>query len=295
MTKTPTKMLKIGLPKGSLQESTVQLFGRAGYRISLSSRSYTPTIDDPEIEGLLIRPQETARYVQKGVLDCGLTGQDWVEENDADVVTVTELAYSKSTMQPVQWVIAVPEDSDIRSVNDLEGKRVSTELVMVTKKYLARFGIRADVEFSYGATEAKVPYLADAIVELTETGSSLRANRLRMVATVIVSTTVLVANQKSWKDPWKREKMENMALLLRGALAADEKVGLKMNAPKDRLDEIVAMLPSLHTPTISSLFGNDWVALEIIVDEKTVRDLIPKLKKAGAEGIIEYNLNKVIY
>ena len=289
------KKLKLGLPKGSLQESTFRLFGKAGYRISVGERSYVPDIDDPELEGLLIRAQEMAHYVEHGVLDVGLTGKDWILENEADVVEVEELVYSKGGFRPVRWVVAVPEDSDMRSIRDLHGKRIATELLRYTQRFLKDRGIVAEVEFSWGATEVKPPRLADAIVELTETGSSLRANNLRIVDTVLESTTRLIANKTAWEDPWKREKIENMALLLKGALEAEAKVGLKMNVPKKKLDAIVSQLSSLHTPTISNQTDPDWVALEVVIDEKTVRDLIPRLRKVGAEGIIEYPLNKVIY
>ena len=289
------KKLKLGLPKGSLQASTFRLFEKAGYRISAGERSYVPDIDDPELEGLLIRAQEIAHYVEDGVLDVGLTGKDWILENEADVVEVQELVYSKEGFRPVRWVVAVPEDSDIQCIRDLQGKRIATELLRYTQRFLKARGVVADVEFSWGATEVKPPRLADAIVELTETGSSLRANKLRIVDTVLESTTRFIANKAAWEDPWKREKIENVALLLKGALEAEAKVGLKMNVPKKRLDAIVEQLPSLHTPTISNQTDPDWVALEVVIDEKTVRDLIPRLRKAGAEGIIEYPLNKVIY
>jgi len=289
------KKLKLGLPKGSLQESTFRLFEKAGYRISVGERSYVPYIDDPELEGLLIRAQEIAHYVEDGVLDVGLTGKDWILENEADVVEVQELVYSKEGFRPVRWVVAVPEDSDIRSIRGLQGKRIATELLRYTQRFLKARSIEADVEFSWGATEVKPPRLADAIVELTETGSSLRANNLRIVDTVLESTTRFIANKTAWEDPWKREKIENVAMLLKGALEAEAKVGLKMNVPKKRLDAIVEQLSSLHTPTISNQTDPGWVALEVVIDEKTVRDLIPRLRKVGAEGIIEYPLNKVIY
>jgi len=289
------KKLKLGLPKGSLQESTFRLFEKAGYRISVGERSYVPDIDDPELEGLLIRAQEIAHYVEDGVLDVGLTGKDWILENEADVVEVQELVYSKEGFRPVRWVVAVPEDSDIRCIRDLQGKRIATELLRYTQRFLSAQGVVADVEFSWGATEVKPPRLADAIVELTETGSSLRANKLRIVDTVLESTTRFIANQRAWENPWKREKIENVVMLLKGALEAEAKVGLKMNVPKKQLDAIVEQLSSLRTPTISNQTDPDWVALEVVIDEKTVRDLIPRLRKAGAEGIIEYPLNKVIY
>jgi ATP phosphoribosyltransferase len=283
------------VPKGSLQESTIQLFGKAGYNISVASRSYMPRIDDPEIECLMFRAQEMARYVARGLLDVGLTGEDWIQENEADVVRVESLVYSKRTTQAYRWVVAVPEDSPIQSVQDLEGKRIATELVQATRRYLERHGVHAEVEYSWGATEIKAPLLVDAIVEGTETGSSLRANKLRIVDTVVESTTQLIANHQAWADPWKREKIEILALLLKGALEAESKVGLKMNVPKELLDEVSSHLPSLHTPTISNQTDPDWVALEVIVDKDIVRDLIPNLRRSGAEGIIEYPLNKVIY
>jgi ATP phosphoribosyltransferase len=288
-------VLKLGLPKGSLQESTIRLFGRAGYKISVASRSYVPRIDDPEITCLMFRAQEMARYVARGILDVGLTGKDWIAENNADVIEVEDLIYSKNTANVYRWVVAVPEDSDIHTVQDLEGKRIATELVEATRQYLARQGVSAEVEYSWGATEVKAPLLVDAIVEGTETGSSLRAHRLRILDTVIESTTKLIANRKAWADPWKRQKIEVLAILLKGALEAEAKVGLKMNVPRAKLDEVSNQLPALHTPTISSQADPDWVALEVIVDEEVVRDIIPALKRAGAEGIIEYPLNKVIY
>ena len=288
-------VLRLGIPKGSLQDSTVGLFERAGYRIIVHSRSYVPSIDDPEIECLMFRAQEMARYVQRGVLDVGLTGRDWIFENDADVVEVEDLVYSKSTNRAYRWVVAVPEDSDIQTVKDLQGKRIATELVNATRRYLARHGVTAEVEYSWGATEIKAPLLVDAIVEGTETGSSLRANRLRIVDTVTESTTKLIANHAAWADPWKRDKIEVLAMLLKGALEAESQVGLKMNVPRERLDEVSSQLPSLHTPTISNQVDADWVALEVIVDKRIVRDIVPELKRAGAEGIIEYPLNKLIY
>lgn len=287
--------LKLGIPKGSLQDSTVALFAKAGYKITVSSRSYTPSIDDPEIECIMFRAQEIARYVERGILDTGLTGKDWIVENDADVVEVQDLVYSKNTTQPYRWVVAVPEDSDIQTVQDLQGKHIATELVQATQRYLAQHGVQAQVEYSWGATEIKAPMLVDAIVEGTETGSSLRANKLRIIDTVTESTTKLIANRAAWADPWKRDKIEVLALLLRGALEAGAKVGLKMNVPKANLDAVTAQLPSLHAPTISSQSDPDWVAIEVIVDEHVVREIIPGLKKAGAQGIIEYPLNKVIY
>ena len=289
------KIFKLGIPKGSLQESTVRLFDKAGYQIIVSSRSYRPYIDDDEIECLMFRAQEMARYVERGVLDVGLTGKDWILENDADVIEVADLVYSKTTAKAYRWVLAVPEDSDVQSVKDLEGKRIATELVQATRRYLEAHGVKAEVEYSWGATEIKAPLLVDAIVEGTETGSTLRANRLRIVDTVAESTAKLIANHQAWADPWKREKIETLAMLLKGALEAGGQVGLKMNVPRDKLDQVSQQLPSLHTPTISNQVDQDWVALEVIIDEHTVRDLLPGLKKAGAEGIIEYPLNKVIY
>ncbi len=289
-----SKVLKLGLPKGSLQESTLKLFKKAGYNISLDPRSYYPVFDDVEIEALLIRAQEMAKYVDDGVLDAGLTGKDWILEQGADVHEVAELNYAKGGLRPVKWVVAVPENSKIKSVKDLNGKRIATELVSFTKKYLKSRNIKAEVDFSWGATEVKPPYLADAIVELTETGSSLRANNLRIIETILVSSTRFIANKKAWKDKWKRQKMENIVLLLRGALAAEEKVGLKMNVPEKTLKRVMSLLSSLHSPTISALSDKGWFALEVMIDEKIVRDLIPKLKAAGAEGIVEYPLNKVI-
>jgi len=289
------EQLKLGLPKGSLQESTIKLFARAGYRITVSSRSYLPSIDDPEIECLLFRAQEIARYVDRGVLDAGLTGKDWITESGSDVREVEDLVYSKSTAKIYRWVVAVPEDSSIRSVEDLEGKRIATELVHATKSYLEKHGVSAEVEYSWGATEIKVPHLVDAIVEGTETGSSLRAHKLRIVDTVVESNTKLIANHAAWNDPWKQEKIQVLSMLLKGALEADSKVGLKMNAPRGKLDAIIHQLPALHTPTISNQTDSKWVAIEVVVDEHIARDIIPKLKRAGAEGIIEYPLNKLIY
>lgn len=288
-------LLKLGLPKGSLQKSTIELFEKAGYRIILRDRSYVPVIDDPEIECLLFRAQEMARFVERGVLDVGLTGKDWILENEADVVEVADLVYSKSTTQAYRWVLAVPENSGIRTVEDLRGKRIATELVRATQRYLKQHGVAAEVEYSWGATEIKAPLLVDAIVEGTETGASLRANHLRIIDTVTESTTKLVASHQAWADPWKREKVEVLATLLKGALEAEGKVGLKMNVPRAKLDHVSEQLPSLHTPTISSQVDPDWVALEVILDKQVSRRLIPRLKKAGAEGIVEYPLNKVIY
>ena len=288
------KVLKLGLPKGSLQESTLKLFKKAGYNVSVGARSYYPDFDDTEIQAMLIRAQEMAKYVDDGVLDAGLTGKDWILEQGADVHEVAELHYAKGGLRPVKWVIAVPNDSKIKSVKDLKGKRISTELVCYTTQYLKAKGIKADVDFSWGATEVKPPYLADAIVELTETGSSLRANNLRIVETILESSTRFIANKKAWKDTWKRQKMENIVLLLKGALAAEEKVGLKMNVPEGSLRRVMSLLSSLHSPTISQLSDSGWFALEVVINERTVRDIIPRLKSVGAEGIIEYPLNKVI-
>ena len=287
-------LLKLGLPKGSLQEATLRLFRKAGYHISVSSRSYYPVFDDMEIQSMLIRAQEMARYVEDGHLDCGLTGFDWIQEQNADVVEVAELQYGKEGFRPVRWVVAVPMDSKIKSIKDLQGKRVATELVGFTKRYLKSKGVTSQVDFSWGATEVKPPYLADAIVELTETGASLRANNLRIVETIIESSTRFIANKKVWQDKWKRQKMENIALLLKGALAAEEKVGLKMNVPENSYKKILSLLAAMHSPTISPLSDKGWHAFEVITNERFVRDLIPKLKAAGASGIVEYPLNKVI-
>ncbi len=286
--------LKLGLPKGSLQEATFKLFAKAGFRVQVGSRSYYPTIDDPDIECIMVRAQEMARYVDNGIFDVGLTGKDWVLEQNADVVEVAELRYAKGGLNPVRWVVAVPEDSSMKTLKDLKGKRIATELVGYTRRYLKSKGVSADVEFSWGATEVKPPQLADAIVELTETGSSLRANKLRIIDVMLESTTRIIVNKKAWKDPWKKKKIENMAMLLQGALAAEEKVGLKMNAPKANLKEICGLLPSMHAPTISHQTDPEWVSLEVILDERQARDLIPRLKRRGASGIVEYPLNKVI-
>jgi len=289
------KKLKLGIPKGSMEESTIKWFGKAGYSISASERSHSARINDDEIEVMLVRPQEMAYpYVQRGVLDAGVTGEDWIKERDADVVEVAELVYAKQLSRPVRWVLAVKDDSGIQSVKDLEGKIISTELVGVTKAYLAKNGVNATVEFSYGATEAKVPYLADAIVELTETGSSLRANNLRIVETILLSTAKLIANKEVWQDEWKRRKLENIAMLLKGALVAESKVGLKMNISKENLNTLLKILPSMRNPTISTLSDSGWYAVDTVTDEAIVRDLIPELKRIGAQDIIEYPLNKVI-
>ncbi|OPX93680.1 MAG: ATP phosphoribosyltransferase [Syntrophorhabdus sp. PtaB.Bin006] len=286
--------LKIGLPKGSLQDTTFKLFKNAGYSIKLLDRSYVPTIDDPELEGLVIRAQEMARYVADGILDMGITGYDWVLEQDAKVVELVRLKYGKVGFRGVKWVVAVPADSPIKTIEDLKGKKIATELVGFTKRFLKKKGIDAAVEFSWGATEVKPPLLADAIIEVTETGASLKANNLRIIDTILESETVLIANRAAWKDEWKKRKMENITILLKGALLAEEKVGLKMNVPRNSLDKVTKILPSLHTPTISNLSDTEWVAIEVIMDEKIVRDIIPNLKRAGAQGIVEYPLNKVI-
>lgn len=286
--------LKIALPKGSLEEATCHLFKRAGFTIHVSARSYIPSIDDPEIEVVLFRPQEMSRYVEDGIVDCGLTGHDWVVENDSKVVELSELQYSKRTSNPVRWVLAVHESSPFKSVKDLEGKKVVTELVNVTKRYLKKNKVNAEVEFSWGATEAKPPRLADAIVEATETGSSLRANKLKIIDTVIVSIPKFIANKKSHQDPWKKQKMETLILLLEGAMRAQEKVGLKMNVEKKNLTKILSLLPAMKKPTVANLTDKNWLDVETIIDESVVRELIPALKKAGANGIIEYPLNKVI-
>jgi ATP phosphoribosyltransferase len=287
--------LKLGVPKGSLQDSTVELFARAGWRISVNSRSYYPAIDDPEIECMLVRAQEMARYVEHGGLDCGLTGNDWIVESGADVQEIAELVYSKTSLARVRWVLAVAENSSINSVKDLEGKVIATEVVHITQKYLERNGVKARVEFSWGATEVKVPKLADAIVEITETGSSLRANRLRIVDTLLESSTRFIANRAALSDPWRREKIDSLAMLLDGAIKAYSRVGLLLNVRRADLDNLLAALPSLRNPTISQLSDPNWVAINTIVEEKTVRQLIPKLKAARAEGIVEYPLNKVVY
>jgi len=288
------KVLRLGIPKGSLQESTLKIFKKAGYNISVRSRSYYPAIDDPEIECMLIRAQEMARYVQDGILDAGLTGHDWIMEQGAKITEVAELNYAKEGFRPVRWVVAVPEDSKIKKVEDLDGMRVATELVGYTKRFLKKRGVKAEVEYSWGATEVKPPKLADAIVELTETGSSLRANNLRIVEVMLESTTRLIANKDAYKDAWITKKLENLNILLQGAIRAESKVGLKMNLPAANLDEIVKVLPSMHSPTVSHHLDSDWVSIEVILDEKLVRDLIPKLKRRGASGIVEYPLNKVI-
>jgi len=286
--------LKLGIPKGSLETATVDLFRRAGFQITVSSRSYFPAIDDPQIECMLIRAQEMARYVEDGILDAGLTGRDWVEENNAKVETVADLIYAKQSFGKVRWVLAVPESSPVQSVKDLNGKIIATELVKATERYLERNGVTAKVEFSWGATEVKPPTLADAIVEVTETGSSLRANKLRIVETVLESNTQLIANTDSWKDAAKRRKLEDMKMLLQGAINALGKVGLMLNVEKNNLEGVLGVLPALRRPTVSALSEDGWIAVNTILDESTVRTIIPRLKEAGAEGIVEYPLNKII-
>ncbi|MFH0867737.1 MAG: ATP phosphoribosyltransferase [Candidatus Woesearchaeota archaeon] len=289
------KILKLGIPKGSLQKKTFVMFKKAGFNISLNDdRSYFPEINDPEIECMLIRAQEMARYVEDGVLDCGLTGKDWILENRADVVEVVELLYAKERLGKIKWVLAVPENSNINSVKDLEGKKIATEAVNLTKDYLKKNGVKAEVEFSWGATEVKPPKLADAIVEITETGSSLRANNLKIIDTVMESSTRLIANKDSWKDSWKRTKIKNIATLLIGALNAEEMVGVFMNVPGEKLNKILEILPSLKSPTISKLAGLDWYDIFTVIKEDTIRELIPRLKQAGVEGIVEFPLNKVV-
>ena len=289
------KKLRLGFPKGSLQDSTIELFKKAGIRINVSSRSYFPTSNDEELEIMLVRSQEMAKYVQDGVFDAGLTGFDWICETGAKVKEVCELKYAKSGFRPVRWVLAVPNDSKVKSIKDLQGKRIATELLNYTKKYFAKNKVKANIEFSWGATEAKAGKLVDAIVELTETGSSLRANNLRIVEEILTSTTRLIANNAAWKDSWKREKIENLAILLEGALNAEGMVGLKMNVPAKTLPAVEKILPALRKPTISNLSDSGWLALEVIIEENVVKKIIPALKRAGAEGIIEYPLNKIIY
>ncbi len=288
-------LLMLGLPKGSLEESTKNLFAKAGWKITTSSRSYKPSIDDAELDGRFIRAQEVSRYVEHGFFDCGLTGFDWIQENESDVVEVCDLIYSRASTLKSRWVLCVPEASDITKPEQLAGKRVATELVGTVKRYFEKKGIAAEIEFSWGATEVKVPDLVDAIVDITETGSSLRANKLRIVDTLLETNTKFIANKASWADPEKRKKIETIALLLRGALEAESKVGLKMNLPRASLDAVVKALPALRNPTISQLSNADWVALETIIDESVAREIIPQLKALGAEGIVEYPLNKVVY
>lgn len=292
---TDKQILRLGLPKGSLQEATIEKMAKAGYNIKVSSRSYAPYVDDEELEIRLIRAQEISRYVDHGYLDCGITGYDWIQENGSNVHEIGEFLFSKATRQAARWVLAVPEKSPIRTAKDLEGKRIATEVVNLTRKYLAKHGVNAEIEFSWGATEFKAQELVDAIVELTETGSSLRANNLRIVDTLLTSTPRLIANHLSWANAWKRQKIETLAMLLKGALEAETKVGVKMNVSQENLSKLLQSLPALRNPTVSSLSRSDWVAVETIIDEKVVRELIPRLKAAGAEGIIEYPLNKVVY
>ena len=287
--------LILGLPKGSLQEATFAMMRKAGFNLTVGSRSYIPTCDDPDLKCRLLRPQEIPRYVELGLLDSGITGYDWIYENNADVHEVCEMCYSKATSRPVRWVIAVPNDSPIQTVQDLNGKRISSEAVGLTRRYLEANGVKAEVEFSWGATEVKAPELVDAIVDLTETGSSLRANNLRILATILESTTRLIANKKAWEDPGKRAKLEQIALLMTGALQAESRVLLKMNVPADKLYSVVGLLPALHTPTVNALNSEGWHAVESVVEEAKVRDLVPLLRAAGAEGIIELPLNKIIF
>ena len=289
------RILKLGLPKGSLQEATIEKMAKAGFNITVSSRSYIPYVDDPELGIRFIRAQEVSRYVENGHLDAGITGLDWIHENRSKVHEVGEFIFSKATRQPARWVLAVPEESTVKSVRDLRGKRIATEVINLTKAYLRKHGVKAEVEFSWGATEMKAHEMVDAIVDITETGSSLRANKLRIVDTLMASTPRLIANHGAWRDPWKRTKIERLALLLRGALEAEAKVGLKMNIAEKNLGALLASLPALRNPTIAHLSQPGWVAVETIIDEHVVRDLIPRLKSAGAEGIIEYPLNKVVY
>jgi ATP phosphoribosyltransferase len=292
---TMTKpILKLGLPAGSLQEATADLFRKAGYKITFASRSYYPAIDDPEIECTLVRAQEMPRYVENGSFDCGLTGYDWILENDSKVVELAELVFSKVSRRPVRWVLAVPNDSAIKGIKDLQGKTIATEVVNLTRRWLTKHGVEAQVEFSWGATEVKPPRLADAIVEVTETGSSLRANNLRIVCDLLQSTTRFIAHPKAADDVWKRQKMDDLILMLRGAMAAENKVGLMMNVRRTDLNAVLNILPALKNPTISSLSDTDWVAVNTILDEDTVRHIVPSLKKAGATGIVEYPLNKII-
>ena len=292
--KKNARKIVLGLPKGSLQEATFYMLKKAGFTVTVGSRSYVPTVDDPEIEARLIRAQEISRYVEHGMLDCGITGYDWIVENSSDVVEVTDLIYAKQGLRKVRWVIAVPNDSSIKTVKDLAGKRIATEAVGLTKRFLKDKGVRAEVEFSWGATEVKAPDLCDAIVELTETGSSLRANNLKIIATVLESTTKLIANKAAWSDKWKRQKINQLSILLKGALAAETRVLLKMNVAEGKINKVLPILPSLHSPTVNALSSKGWVAIESVVEEKIVREIIPQLKAAGAEGIIEIPLNKII-
>jgi len=288
-------VLKLGIPKGSLEKATIELFKKSGWRIKLAKRSYFPEIDDDELACSICRAQEMSRYVEQGVIDAGITGKDWILENESDVVIVEDLVYSKVSKRPTRWVIAVPGDSDIKKLEDLEGKKIATELINYTRKFFAEKNINVEIEFSWGATEAKVVSgLADAIVEVTETESTIRAHGLRIIYEMMTSNTQFIANKTAWEDPWKREKIENIVLLLQGALKADKIVGLKMNIPADKLDNIISILPSMNAPTVSNLYNTDWYSVETVISEYQVRELIPKLIRSGAEGIIEYNLNKVI-
>jgi len=289
------KTLTIGLPSGSLMEPTIALFAKAGYAISGSSRSYRPSVDDPELRIRLLRAQEISRYIEHGYLDCGITGYDWVQENESHLEEVVKLPYSKATSNPTRWVLVVPEDSPVKSVHDLEGKRVATEAVGITRRFFERAGVKVEVEFSWGATEVKVPDLVDAIVDITETGSSLRANKLRIVDTLMESYPALYANTSAWADEWKQSKIKNLALLLKAALAARDLVGLKMNLPEKSLKKLLETLPALRNPTVSPLAQPEWVAIDTVIEEKVVREIIPSLKTLGAEGIIEYPLNKVVH
>ena len=290
-----SNILRFGLPKGSLQEATIAKMAKAGYNIRVSSRSYLPYVDDEELDIRLIRAQEVSRYVEHGYLDCGITGKDWIEENNSKVHEIGEFLFSKATRQPARWVLAVPQDSPIKSAKDLEGKSIATEVVNLTQRYLDQHQVKAKVEFSWGATEVKAHELVDAIVEITETGSSLRANNLRIVDTLMSSTPRLIANEEAWANPWKRKKLETLAMLLRGALDAENKVGIKLNISQKNLPKLLQSLPALRNPTVSDLSQSDWVAVETVIDEPVVRELIPQLKQLGAEGIIEYPLNKVVY
>ncbi|MDG1843601.1 MAG: ATP phosphoribosyltransferase [Nitrospinaceae bacterium] len=290
-----SNILKLGIPKGSLEEATVNLFGKAGYNIKIKSRSYFPSIDDSEIECMLIRAQEIARYVENGVLDAGLTGKDWIQENRADVVEIADLVYSKASSRPVRWVLAVPNESAIQSVKDLQGKRIATEAVNMTVDYLKKHGVTADVEFSWGATEVKPPKLVDAIVEITETGSSLRANNLRIIETLMESNTQFVMNKKAYENPWKKQKVERLVLMLQSAMAANGQVGLMMNVPKNKLDEVMKILPEGKKPTIAELTDSNWMDLNVILEERLVREIAPALKATGVEDIVEYSINKIIH
>jgi len=290
-----SNILKLGIPKGSLEEATVNLFGKAGYNIKIKSRSYFPSIDDSEIECMLIRAQEIARYVENGVLDAGLTGKDWIQENRADVVEIADLVYSKASSRPVRWVLAVPNESAIQSVKDLQGKRIATEAVNMTVDYLKKHGVTADVEFSWGATEVKPPKLVDAIVEITETGSSLRANNLRIIETLMESNTKFVMNKKAYENPWKKQKVERLVLMLQSAMAANGQVGLMMNVPKNKLDVVMKILPEGKKPTIAELTDSNWMDLNVILEERLVREIAPALKATGVEDIVEYSINKIIH